>query len=126
MRIGLGLGFYQLDGSAANPLAPANTVAPVASGTTVVGQTLSVTDGTWTNTPSGYTYQWYRGGSPIGGATSSTYVLVTADIGSLISCIVVATNASGSNVASSNSLGPVTAATIGSPIGLLLILTKAS
>lgn len=124
--IGFGLGFYRPDGSAANPLAPANTVAPVASGTPTVGQVLSVTNGTWTNTPLSYTYQWYRSGVYIAGATSSTYTLVTADIGATMYCIVAATNASGSNPAVSNSLGPVVGNPVGSPIGLLLILTKAS
>lgn len=109
-----------------NPNAPSNTVAPVASGTTTVGQTLSVTNGTWTNTPTSYTYQWYRDGYPIGSATSNSYLLVTADIGAYLACLVTATNASGSNAASSNALGPVMPNPVGSPIGLLLILTKAS
>ena len=109
-----------------NPNAPSNTVAPVASGTATVGQTLSVTNGTWTNTPLSYAYQWIRGASSIGGATANTYTLVSADIGSTIYCVVIASNASGSNAASSNALGPVAANPVGSPIGLLLILTKAS
>jgi hypothetical protein len=43
---------------AASP--PVNTVAPVVTGTPTQGQTLTTDDGTWTNTPTGYTYQWQR------------------------------------------------------------------
>jgi hypothetical protein len=90
--------------------APVNSVAPVASGSTTVGSVLSVTTGTWSGSPSGYAYQWKRGGTNIASATANTYTLVTADLGAMISCDVTATNANGSTTASSNSLGPVTAA----------------
>jgi hypothetical protein len=60
--------------------APVNTVAPAVTGTATVGQTLSTTNGTWLGAPAPtFTYQWQRSGSNIGGATSSTYVLVAAD-----------------------------------------------
>lgn len=73
---------------------PVNTVAPVASGTAIVGQTLSVTDGTWTGTaPITYTYQWKRNNVDIGGATNATYVLQAADLGKSIKCTVTASNA---------------------------------
>jgi hypothetical protein len=89
---------------------PANTVAPVISGTQVVGQTLSSTTGTWTGDPTPtYTYQWYRGATLISGATSSTYTLVQADAGntSNISCIVTATNLIGTATATSNTLAQI-------------------
>ena len=41
--------------------APVNTVAPVISGTTTLGSVLTTTNGTWTNSPTSYTYQWKRG-----------------------------------------------------------------
>jgi alpha-tubulin suppressor-like RCC1 family protein len=74
--------------------APVNTVAPVVTGTTTVGSTLTTTDGTWTGAPAPtFTYQWFRSPSTsIGGATSSTYVLVTGDRGFGIFCRVKATN----------------------------------
>ena len=84
--------------------APVNTVAPVISGTAVVGQTLTTTNGTWTNSPSSYSYQWKRGGVNISLATSSTYVLVAADAGTNITCEVTATNSAGSATATSNTL----------------------
>ena len=84
---------------------PSNTVAPVISGTAVVGQTLSSTTGTWTGTPiPTYTYQWKRNGSNIVSATSSTYTLVQADATFAITCAVTAINIAGSAEATSNSL----------------------
>lgn len=89
--------------------APVNTVAPVVTGTTIVGNTLSTTNGTWVNSPTSYTYQWQRNGTTnIGGATSSTYVLTTSDIGFTINCRVTATNSVGSSSASSNSTAAIT------------------
>jgi len=88
----------------APPIPPANTVAPIISGTNVVGDVLTTTNGTWTGTaPITYTYQWYRGAAPIALATASTYILVDADAGvSNIKCRVTATNTAGSAGADSN------------------------
>ena len=83
---------------------PSNTVAPVISGTNVVGQTLTTTNGTWTGTNLTYTYQWKRGGSNISSATSVTYVLVEADADTSVTCEVTATNSIGAASAISNSL----------------------
>lgn len=91
---------------------PVNTVAPVISGTAQAGSTLSCTTGTWTNSPLSYAYQWYDDAVAIGGATSSTFQLTTAQVGGAITCGVIATNASGPSAqAISNSL-TVTAAGI--------------
>lgn len=96
-----------VDGLAAGT-APVNTVAPVASGTPTVGETLSVTDGTWTGTPViTFTYQWRRDAATIGGATNSTYLLVEADEAADIDCLVTGTNGFGNSSADSNDLGPV-------------------
>lgn len=84
-------------------VAPVNTVAPVASGTARVGETLTTTDGTWTGSPT-FTYQWRRGGVNIASATNSTYVLVTADVGQAIDCNVTATNAAGAVSQDSNNI----------------------
>jgi hypothetical protein len=86
-------------------IAPVNTVAPVIAGTNVVGSTLTTTKGTWTVDPTPlYTYQWYRGASPISGATSDNYTLVQADAAQSITCIVTATNVAGTASATSNAL----------------------
>ena len=92
---------------AASSAAPANTVPPTITGTPTVGQTLTAQDGTWTNSPTSYTYQWMRcngGGNKcanIAGATQKTYTLVAADAGHTIKVQVTATNASGSASATS-------------------------
>ena len=96
--------------AASGGVPPTNTVAPVISGTQVVGSTLTSTTGTWIGTaPITYTYQWYRGATLISGATSSTYVLVQADAGntSNITCKVTGTNAFGNATATSNTLAQI-------------------
>lgn len=95
--------------SATNAIAPSNTVAPVISGTAVVGQTLTSTTGTWIGNPTPtYSYQWKRGATNIG-TNSNTYTLVAADAGntSNITCVVTATNASGSANATSNQIAQI-------------------
>jgi hypothetical protein len=81
---------------------PANTTAPVASGSGTVGQLVSCTSGVWTNAPASYRYQWRRGGLDIPGATSNIYMVAAADSGSSLTCAVTAANASGEAVAVSN------------------------
>ena len=84
---------------------PSNSVAPAISGTAQEGQTVTCSTGTWSGSPT-YTYQWYRGASAIGSATSSSYTLVTADVGQNIKCVVTATNFVGSATADSNTIVP--------------------
>lgn len=59
------------------------TAAPAVSGTPKAGSTLYVTSGVWSPTATSYSYQWYLGSKPIGGATSSFLPLTTADKGSV-------------------------------------------
>lgn len=70
--------------AAAGANGPVNSAAPMISGTTTVGQTLTASAGTWSNSPT-LSYQWRRDGSAIAGATGSTYDLVAADQGATIS-----------------------------------------
>lgn len=80
---------------------PAISTSPVVTGNTVVGQTLSTTDGTWANLPTSYSYKWQRCNNAsascvtIAGATSSTYKLVSGDAGHTIRSLVQAENANG-------------------------------
>jgi hypothetical protein len=91
---------------------PVNTALPVISGTAQVGQTLATTNGTWTNSPTSFTYQWNHAViGAIPGATASTYVPVTGDIGNTLTVSVVATNSGGSSsAATSAATGAVVAA----------------
>lgn len=82
---------------------PVNSVAPAITGTATVGETLTVTNGTWSGSPT-YTRQWKRDGANISGATGLTYVLVAADSGKTITCVVTATNAGGAVTATSNAV----------------------
>jgi hypothetical protein len=87
---------------------PGITVAPAITGTTTVGQTLSVSNGTWSGSPTGYTYQWTRDGLDIASATANTYVLVSGDSGKLIGCYVTATDANGGSTrAYAAAVGPI-------------------
>ena len=94
-----------------------NSIAPVASGTALYGQTLSTTDGTWTGAnhpPVTFTYQWYRASSNLGanaaaiaGATSSSYVIQAADSTKYLRATVIGHDGSDTLSANSNWIGPV-------------------
>jgi|GEM_PF-2248493 len=103
---------------------PVNTVAPALSSTTpVVGIALSVSNGTWTNSPTSYGYQWKWAdtGAAISGATSASYTPVTGDISHTLKCDVTATNASGSATTSSNTSSAVAAAPANTNIRLTIV-----
>ena len=86
---------------------PVNTAPPTITGVPQVGQTLTANNGTWTNTPTSFTYQWVRcnaGGNScvaVANGTQRTYTLVGADSGRTMRVRVTATNADGSTMAES-------------------------
>src|SRR5437868_13008027 len=86
---------------------PANTVPPSISGTPTVGQTLTASDGAWSNSPTSFAYQWLRcngGGNScvsVANGTQKTYTLVGADAGLTMRVRVTASNADGSTSAES-------------------------
>lgn len=87
-----------------------NIQIPIARGTLVVGQLLSATQGTWYSAdPLSYSYVWLRNGAAITNATSATYTLVDADIGTSISVQVTARSSLGSLAATSAARGSVPA-----------------
>jgi lysophospholipase L1-like esterase len=94
---------------------PVNIVLPAISGTAQVGQTLTTSNGTWTNSPTSFAYQWQREGSNIGGATSSTYTLALADLASLVTVRVIARNGTGASL-------PARSAIAGPSAGLIKIM----
>lgn len=110
MQIGINIA---VKGARTSGSAPVNTVSPSISGTTTLGSVLTTTNGTWNNSPTSYTYQWNRNFSPIPSATTSSYTLVLADSASAITCVVTATNASGSTPDTSNI---ITAGTYAAPV----------
>ena len=62
------------------------------------GDTLTCTMGNWQGEPTSYAYQWQLDGTDITGGTA-TLPVVAADAGSTATCVVTATNASGSTAA---------------------------
>lgn len=100
------LGQYSLSVTT-EPGLPRNTGLPQVSGEPVPGRTLTTSDGSWSNSPSSYAYQWRRcdpaGAScqDIAAATAQSYVLVQADVGSTLRAQVSASNGNGSGTASS-------------------------
>ena len=59
--------------------APFNTVLPAITGTLKIGSTQTVSTGTWSNTPTSYSYQWQKSSDGISwinlsGETANTYV----------------------------------------------------
>ena len=85
-------------------VAPANTVAPVVSGSTSLGDVLSVTQGTWTGDALSYSYQWQRNNVDISGETGTTYTIAQADDAAAIRCVVTASNSGGDVSANSNAV----------------------
>ncbi len=110
-------GLSPTHGSANATPAPANSTLPVITGTAQEGQTLTLTRGTYTNTPTSFTQQWKRGGVAISGATAMIYVLVAADVGTTITVTETATNAGGSASSTSAATATVTSNPYGPELG---------
>jgi len=109
--------------------APGNTTEPRISGAATVGSTLSASQGSWSGSPTSYAYQWVRcprdGGQPsgadcaaIGGATTSKYVVASADVDRRLRVRVTASNGDGSRTAASNATAVVRAADEGKPVNV--------
>jgi hypothetical protein len=84
---------------------PVNFGLPTLSGSAGLGQRLSATAGTWSQSPTSYTYQWLRCSStaevscfPFPGDTGAIYQLTEADVGKVFRVAVTATNAAGSSI----------------------------
>jgi glycosyl hydrolase family 26 len=99
---------------------PANTTLPAVSGSTVVGQTLSASTGSWNPGGTSYAYAWRRCDSAgascasISGASLSTYALTSSDQGSTLRVVVTATDSGGSSSATSAQTSAVAPATTSS------------
>ncbi len=101
----------------AAPQTPSNTAVPVISGTAQQGDTLSTSNGSWSGSPTSYSYQWQDCGTSsctnISGATASSYTLQSSDVGDAIDVVATASNAGGSGSATSARTATVTAASSG-------------
>lgn len=99
---------------------PQNTAPPTISGQAREGSTLTADNGTFSNSPTTYTYQWQRcnadgtGCANITGATQKTYTLQAADVDKRVRVVVTATNADGS--ASANSAPSAVVSGTGAPV----------
>ena len=84
---------------------PASTAPPTVSGTVRSGETLTEANGSWTNRPTSFAYQWQdcdasgNACAAVAGATGGTYVLVAGDVGHTIRVAEVASNGSGAGLA---------------------------
>ncbi len=94
----------------------ANTALPGLGGISQQGQALTVSTGSWSNSPTGFTYQWQRcdsGGSScvdLAGQVASAYALGAADVGQTLRAKVRAVNPGGISSFSSSAASPVVAA----------------
>jgi hypothetical protein len=97
---------------------PRNTVEPSISGTPAVGSVLSASRGTWAGETLTFEQQWVRcgadGGLPdgtncesISGATTTSYIPTSADVGQRLRFKVKATNSLGVQTVASNATSPV-------------------
>lgn len=103
MQISIGISVKGEVTSGPSTPAPVNYTLPVISGNTTVNSVLTSTNGTWTNSPTSYAYQWKRGATNIG-TNANTYQLVLADSTAEITCVVTAINTGGSTPATSNTI----------------------
>lgn len=120
MRTRLGLGLAVIAGAvlgavfgqpgssrAASTAAPTNKTLPTISGVPEGGQTLTAKRGTWTGSPTSFSFAWSRcdtNGATcagISGATAKIYTVTDADVGHTLRVTVTARNATGAGHATS-------------------------
>jgi len=73
---------------------PPVIVSTLHQGFAEVGEPLTCEPGAWEENPS-YSYQWFRDGVEISGATGAVYIPVGADDGKALQCRLTATNVDG-------------------------------
>jgi mannan endo-1,4-beta-mannosidase len=108
----------QLSLYATGAVVPSNAAPPTISGTAQQEQTLIERPGTWTNEPTGFSYEWLRcdamgsGCLPIAGAASTSYAPTAEDVGHTLRVEEVASNEAG---ASEPALSAQTAVVLAAP-----------
>lgn len=97
---------------------PAVLTQPQVSGTTTVGQSLLANAGTWSGSPTSFSYQWRRCDAngancvDIAAATNPQYTLSPGDIGATLALVVTASGKGGQTSATTAATAPVAAAPI--------------
>ena len=101
----------------ATPTAPVNTVKPTISGAAQVNAPpLTASNGTWSGSPTSFTYQWRRCDTAgancldITGQTAQTHTVTTDDQGATLRVVVTARNAVGATPATSDATAVVVSA----------------
>jgi hypothetical protein len=94
--------------TAASKAAPQTSSPPTIDGKFQINETVTASNGGWSNTPTQFTYQWQRcnnsgtGCANITGATSKTYKLVSDDVDHTVRVLVTAANTDGKSTANSH------------------------
>jgi virginiamycin B lyase len=94
-------------GRLTTPFLPANTALPTISGTATQGQALTASQGSWSNNPSAFAYQWQdcdaagNNCTNLSGETGVTHFLTAGDVGHTLRVVVMATDVAGSATAAS-------------------------
>jgi hypothetical protein len=102
-----------ISAGAASAATPANSAKPTISGTEKSGSRLTASNGTWSNSPTSYAYQWRRcatDGTACGdivAGTKQTYALTASDVHHAIRVVVTAKNADGAGSATSDPTGVI-------------------
>ena len=83
--------------------------APTLGGPPRLGASVSCASGVWSLPLTGIAFSWQRNGVPIPGATDQTYVIVRADLGQRLACVVTATRFGAVARAASRTVRPTVA-----------------
>ena len=93
------------------PSIPVEEALPTITGTAQSGQSLTASTGSWTESPTGFAYQWQRcdakgaNCSAISGATAQTYLIGSLDVGSTLRVTVTASNSAGPSAPATSEQG---------------------
>ncbi len=94
------------------PPPPVDAAAPRISGEgggsrAYVGDTLSCSDGAWSNAPTAYSFGWAIDGTAVAGADGQTFVVSPFELGHALACSVTASNAGGAGAPAVSAAVPV-------------------
>ena len=114
------MSIYASYASRAPLAAPVNAAAPTVSGVTQTEQELTAAPGSWSDSPTGFAYQWQRcdsagaNCSAIAAATAPTYKLEAADLNHRLRVSTIASNAAGASTPVISAASPAVSSSAGS------------